>query len=63
MLLHVFRVVLYCLSFVRGVEINSGVIFLDRLKVHLEGFLDTVLGQLVGRRNYASLERTIKGRH
>ena len=63
MLLHVFGVVLHRLSFVRGVEINLGVTFLDTLKVHPEGLLDTVSGQRIGSRNSVSLKRAIEGRH
>ena len=61
MLLHVFGVIFHRLLFVHGVETNLGVTFLDRLKVHPEGLLDAVSGQLIDPRNHASLERTIEG--
>ena len=41
-LLHVFGVVLCCLSFVYGVEGKARVFVLDRLEVHLKGLLDAV---------------------
>jgi len=47
-LLHVFGVILHCLSFVNGVEVELGVIVLDWLEVHPEGILDTTRSQLVG---------------
>ena len=48
-LLHVLGVVFHCLSFVHGVEIKLGVVVLDRLEVHPEGFLDAVArSQFVG---------------
>jgi hypothetical protein len=53
--LHIFGVIFHRLSFIHGVEIEFGVIGLDRLEVHseciLESVLDAVWSQLVGPRN------------
>ena len=47
-LLHVFGVVLRRLLFVHGVEIELGVVVLDGLEVHPQGFLDAIWGQSIG---------------
>jgi hypothetical protein len=61
-LLHVLGVVLRCLSFVHGVEIELGVVVLDRLKVLPQSLLDAVWSQLVGPRNQSGiLEHTSEG--
>jgi hypothetical protein len=53
--LHIFGVIFCRLSFIHGVEIELGVVGLDRLEVHpesvLESVLDAVWSQLVGPRN------------
>ena len=41
-LLHVFGVVLHCLSFVHGVEVKPWVIVLDWLELHSQGLLDAI---------------------
>jgi hypothetical protein len=50
--LYVFGIVFHCLSFIHGVEIELGVVGLDRLEVDpesvLESVLDAVWSQLVG---------------
>jgi len=41
-LLHVFRIVLRCLSFVHGVEVEVRIIVLDWWEVHPESLLEVV---------------------
>ena len=41
-LLHVFRIVLRRLSFVHGIEIDSGIVVLDRYEEHSQGLLETI---------------------
>ena len=60
-LLHVFGVVLRRLSSVHGVEIELGVVVLDRLKVHPQGFLDAELESACNLLCFS--KRTIWGRH
>jgi len=61
--LHVFGIVFHRLSFVHGVEIELGVIVLDRLEVHPQGLLDAVRTSLVGPCiTYVTLKRTTEGR-
>jgi hypothetical protein len=47
-LLHVFGIVLRRLSFVYSVEIEFGVVVLNRLEVHPQSLLDAVWSQLAG---------------
>jgi len=47
-LLHIIGVVLHRLSSVHSVKIEAGIVVLDWLEVHPEGFLDTVWSQLDG---------------
>ena len=41
-LLHVFGIVLRRLSFVHGIEIEFGVVVLDRYEEHPQGLLETI---------------------